>query len=134
MLFTFSLVMIAQYMRISVNVVGRHLFAATRSPDGATTIDAIRSMLPKSGLFGIVNGTEPEPGRKVDETDLLQISPAVRDRCLGSTEFFTGTGFPILAEVVSQACIGTLAKYVSINFSFEADSSDSDHPLLLLPR
>ena len=134
MLFTFSLVLIAQYMRISVNVVGRHLFAATRSPEGATTLDAIRTMLPTSGLFGMLNGTEPEPGRKVDETDLLQISPAVRDRCLGSTEFFTGTGFPILAEVVSQACIGTLAKYVSSPIAFELISTETDRISFVLMR
>lgn len=112
MLFMYSLVFIAQYMRISVNVVGRHLYASTTSPEGMSTIDMVRTMLPKTGIFAFFNATTPTPPRKVDEPDLLVITPAIRDRCLGSSEFFTGTGLPILADVVSQACIGTLAKYV----------------------
>lgn len=115
MLFTFALVFIAHYMRVSVNVVGRHLFASVNASEGASSIDMVRNLLPRIWFVPALNGSEPEPGRKVDESDLLQISPSVRDRCLGSTEFFMDTGLPILADVVSQACIGTLAKYVFLS-------------------
>jgi hypothetical protein len=136
----YSVVFVAHYMRIAVNVVGRHLFSATTPLDEPSAIDMARMMLPKTGLFGMLAGSDeratatgrqtdlasmvmgfaqPDMStrgisieRKMDDPSVLEITPEVRDRCLGSTEYFLTTGLPILADIVHQACIGTLEKYV----------------------
>jgi len=112
LLFMYSIVFVANYLRISVNVVGRHLFSLTQSSEGTTTLDDIRTALQYYGYFGFLNGSSDVPTRKFEEPGLLELTPHIRDKCLGSSEHFLLTGLPILADIVSQACVGTLEKCV----------------------
>lgn len=112
LMFLYSSAIAANYVRISVNVLGRHLFSSTQGAEGMSTIDLIRNMLPTSGIFGLLNGTEQVPPRVLEEADLLDIPRHVQNKCLGSTEYFINHGLPVLADIVSQACLGALEKYV----------------------
>jgi hypothetical protein len=111
LLLLYSIIFIANYMRISVNVVGRHLFNATKTEDGPSAVDTIRNFLSSSGVFTLLNDTGDTTDRKLEQPGLLELTPHIRDKCLGSSEHFLNIGLPILAEIVSQACVGALDKY-----------------------
>ena len=115
LMFLYSTAFIANYLRISVNVVGRHLFSLTQSSEGPNGIDIVRAMLPTSGILGLLNGSSVDPERKFEEPGLLELSPHIRNKCLGSSEHFLHTGLPILADIVMQACIGTMEKCVFLS-------------------
>lgn len=108
LMFIYSLTFLACYMRVIVNVVGRHLFEAADDSGGPSVIDMIRNMLPNNIVFSALNGSEPELERMQDSNELLMLAADVRDRCLSSTSFFLQHGIPTLADVISQACTGTL--------------------------
>lgn len=111
LMFLYSTAIAANYVRISVNVLGRHLFSSTQDAEGTSTIDVIRNMLPVSGIFGLLNGTEQVPPRVLEEADLLDIPRHVQNKCLGSSEYFINHGLPVLADIVSQACLGALENH-----------------------
>lgn len=112
LIYMYSVVLLSTYMRISVNVVGRHLYSMSANAEAPSLIDMMRAMLPNTGLFSILNGGSEIPERKLEDDTILNLTSLVRDKSLGSTQHFIDHGFPILAEIVSQACIGTLEKYV----------------------